>query len=322
MLRYPITRAKIMKTLLPDRYPTKDFFVADIFDASPKDDMASMEHPMFSLATQPDLKQRHYEHNGNSLTITPSILGLATIWDKDILIYCISQLMEGINRGREPSQVIRITAYDLLVSTNRPKGGSDYARLKAAFDRLSGTRIKTNIITNGEVVTEGFGFIDRWKIIERSEDDDRMVSVEIKLSDWLYNAVLGSELLTINRNYFRLRGGLERRLYELARKHCGTQSRWTVGVPLLYKKSGAKCLEKVFRSRVKKIASNDAVDALLPDYKIRYNSEKDQVIFFNRKGVKAAKAEFDEAMKTMFQPAEKKRKKRKRSSKSQIELEL
>ena len=40
-----------MDALLPDRYPTADFFVADIFDAAPKDDVASMEHPMFSLAT-------------------------------------------------------------------------------------------------------------------------------------------------------------------------------------------------------------------------------------------------------------------------------
>ena len=309
-----------MKTLLPDRYPNKDFFVADIFDASPKDDMASMEHPMFSLATQPDLVQRHYEHNGNSLTITPSILGLATIWDKDILIYCISQLMEGINRGREPSQVIRITAYDLLVSTNRPKGGSDYTRLKAAFERLAGTRIKTNIVTNGEVVTEGFGFIDRWKIVERSKNDDRMVAVEVKLSDWLYNAVLGAELLTINRGYFRLRGGLERRLYELARKHCGTQTRWTVGIPLLYKKSGAKCLEKVFRSRIKKIAKNDVTEPLLPDYKIRYLAEKDQVVFFNRKGTKAAKAEFDMAVQQIFHEPTPTRRRKKSKASTQREI--
>ena len=147
-----------------------------------------------------------------------------------------------------------------------------------------------------------------------------MVAVEVKLSDWLYNAVLGSELLTINRDYFRLRGGLERRLYELARKHCGSQKNWTVGIPLLYKKSGAKCVEKVFRSRVKKIALNDVAESLLPDYKIRYYPEKDQVTFFNRKGSKAAKAEFDIEIKKMLQPERKK--KSKRSSSKQKELSL
>ena len=285
-----------MNPLLPDRYPNRDFFVADILDAMPKDDMASMEHPMFSLATQPDIKPRHYERNGNSITITPSVLGLATIWDKDILIYCISQLMAGINLGREPSQVIRITAHDLLVSTNRETGGVNYQRLVSAFERLQGTQISTSIKTNGETIKRGFGLIEWWEIVEKSEDDSRMAGIEVKLSDWLYNAVLGTELLTINREYFRLRGGLERRLYEIARKHCGPQPKWSIGLKALYDKSGAKSTEKLFKSRVKKIA----VANVLPDYKMRFSNDKDQLIFYNRKGVKAAKAEFDDQMKMLF----------------------
>jgi len=285
-----------MNPLLPDRYPNRDFFVADILDAMPKDDMASMEHPMFSLATQPDIKPRHYERNGNSITITPSVLGLATIWDKDILIYCISQLMAGINRGRDPSQVIRITAHDLLVSTNRETGGVNYQRLVSAFERLQGTNITTSIKTNDETIKRGFGLIEWWEIIEKSENDNRMVGVEVKLSDWLYNAVLGKELLTINREYFRLRGGLERRLYEIARKHCGSQTKWSIGLDSLFEKSGAKCTQKLFKSRVKKIALSN----VLPDYKMRFDNNKNLFIFYNRKGIKAAKSEFDDQMKLLF----------------------
>ena len=40
--------------LLPDRHPMGDFFVCDIFGAAPKDDLGSMEHPIFSLSTRPD----------------------------------------------------------------------------------------------------------------------------------------------------------------------------------------------------------------------------------------------------------------------------
>ena len=285
-----------MDPLLPDRYPNRDFFVADILDAMPKNDMASMEHPMFSLATQPDIKPRYYERNGNSITITPSILGLATIWDKDILIYCISQLMAGINLGRKPSQTIRITAHDLLVSTNRETGGVNYSRLVSAFKRLQGTNITTSIKTNGETITRGFGLIEWWEVIEKSEEDDRMTGIEIKLSDWLYNAVLGTELLTINREYFRLRGGLERRLYEIARKHCGSQAKWPVSMAALYEKSGAKCTEKLFKSRVRKIASAN----VLPDYTMSFNAEKNQIVFYNRKGNKAAKEQFNGQMKMLF----------------------
>jgi plasmid replication initiation protein len=44
------------------------------------------------------------------------------------------------------------------------------------------------------------------------------------IADRLYNAILAREVLTLNRDYFRLDGGLERRIYELARKHCGRQA--------------------------------------------------------------------------------------------------
>src|SRR6516162_10626654 len=225
--------------LLPDRHPVRDFFVADVLDWALKADRHTMEHPMFSLSKTPDRKERHYEHQGRSVTIIPSSRGIATIWDKDILLYCISVLVDGLNRGRDISRVVRLKAYDLLVVTNRSTGGDHYKRLEAAFDRLAGTRIKTNITTNGVRVREGFGLVDNWKIIERAPGDGRMVAVEVTLNEWLYNAIVARKVLTLNRDYFRLDGGLERRIYELARKHCGNQAKWTIGIDLLHKKSGS-----------------------------------------------------------------------------------
>ena len=63
--------------LLPVRYPDPDLFICDVLDAIPKDDMASMEHPIFSLATKPDRRVFRYEHNGNVIEIIPSGKGLA-----------------------------------------------------------------------------------------------------------------------------------------------------------------------------------------------------------------------------------------------------
>ena len=131
--------------LLPDRHPIQDFFICDVTDAVPKDDMGSMEHPIYSLATKPDLAIREYEHNGVKVSIIPSTVGLATIHDKDILIYCISQLIAKMNAGLEPNRTLHIKAYDLLVSTNRNNDGRAYQQLIAALDRLKGTTIKTNI---------------------------------------------------------------------------------------------------------------------------------------------------------------------------------
>jgi len=265
--------------LLPERHPNQDFFVCDILDAAPKDDLGSMEHPMFNLSTKPDHKIRHYEHNGNSITIAPGAHGLATIWDKDILIYCISQVVEAINRKRKDvSKTVWVTAYDLLVATNRGTDGRGYQQLKAALERLRGTSITTDIEVNGTPIKEGFGLIDRWKIVEKSPDNKRMIAVEITLSEWLYNAIQGNEVLTLNRDYFRLRKGLERRLYELARKHCGRQPKWRVSLELLHKKTGSTSPLKKFRMNIKQIAKSGH----LPDYLVAYDDENDQAIFYNR----------------------------------------
>jgi plasmid replication initiation protein len=264
--------------LLPDRHPNRDFFVCDILDASPKDDLGSMEHPLFSLSTKPDYTIRRYEHNGNSIEIAPGAHGMATIWDKDILIYCISQLVEAMNRGREISRTVWVTAYDLLVATNRGTDGRGYQQLRAALDRLRGTSITTDIETNGARIREGFGLIDRWKIIEKSPTDGGMIAVEITLSEWLYNAILGREVLTLCRDYFRIRKGLERRLYELARKHCGHQTCWRVGLDMLHKKTGSSGTLKEFRRKVRGIAKSDH----LPGYRLVYEGKPDQVSFYAR----------------------------------------
>lgn len=231
-----------------------DFFIADILDPAVKDDMASMEHPIFSLSKKPDTAIRRYVRNGNTLEIFPSTLGLATIWDKDIIIYCASQLIAGINNGSAVSRTIRVVAYDLLKATNRGVSGAEYDRLKEALDRLSGTRLKTNILTGGQRQIENFGLIDGYGIIERSPVDNRMVSVQITLSEWFYNAIKAKEVLTLHKDYFRVSSSIERRIYELVRKHCGRQTQWVIGIESLHQKTGSQAPLKRFRHEMKKLA--------------------------------------------------------------------
>ncbi|WP_158971826.1 replication initiator protein A [Chachezhania sediminis] len=248
-------------SLLPDRHRQGDFFLCDVFDALPKDDMASMEHPLFSLATRPDRRILSYAHNGTEITVTPSVKGLATIHDKDILIFCISQLMAGINAGRQVSRTLYLKAHDLLIATNRETSGDAYRRLREAFERLAGTRITTNIVTGEIETTAGFGLIESWEIVRKSRGG-RMISVAVTLSEWLYRAVLAKSVLTLSRDYFRLRKPLERRIYELARKHCGRQPAWTVSVETLLKKSGSASPRRVFRKMVRDMIA----EGHLPDY--------------------------------------------------------
>lgn len=262
--------------LLPIRHPNNDFFVCDISDAMPKDDMGSMEHPMFTLSTKPDLRVLKYRNNDISVEVTPSVKGLATVYDKDILIYCVSQLIAKMNMGVKPSKTVHLQAYDLLVATNRQTGGEAYTRLVEAMERLRGTSVTTNIETNNEVVTAGFGLIDKWDVVKRHRDG-RMVSMSVTISDWLYNAVLGREVLTLNRDYFRLRKPIERRIYEIVRKHCGKQKEWRVGIETLFNKCGVASPLKRFRQMMRDLCAQDH----LPDYRITMDGG-DTVVFYNR----------------------------------------
>jgi plasmid replication initiation protein len=270
----PDTTIVMDDSLPPDKRKQIDFFICDVFDTF-KDDSASMEHPVFSLSTKPDHRMLVYQYNGNTIKIKPSYTGLATIHDKDILLYLTSCLMSAKNNGEQISSRVRFTAYDYLISTSKPINGKSYLQLREGLERLSGTRIETDIKTGDKEIQSEFGLIDSWHIVKEGKDG-RMVAVEVKLSEWFYNSILGNAVLSIDKGYFNLRKPTERRLYELARKHCGNQVAWKIGIDKLKNKIGSNSPLTKLKFNIKKTA----VTNHLPEYNI---SIEDDVVFFSRK---------------------------------------
>src|ERR1700674_4532565 len=124
--------------LLPAKHDKGDLFICDVADAVLKDLIPQMEHPFYSLSKKPETSIRRYEHNGNWLEIVPSVMCLATIYIRDILIYCISQLMEKLKRIEPVGPRVRITSHDLLVFTDLGTAGKDHNALCETLDRLAG----------------------------------------------------------------------------------------------------------------------------------------------------------------------------------------
>ena len=62
---------------------------------------------------------------------------------------------------------------------------------------------------------------------------------------------------------------LERRLYELARKQCGTQPEWKCGLEKLQARTGSTSSEKEFKRLVKAICKADESHNHMPDYSFR-----------------------------------------------------
>jgi plasmid replication initiation protein len=96
-------------------------------------------------------------------------------------------------------------------------------------------------------------------------------------------------ILTLNPGYFNLRKPLEKRLYELARKHVGDQPEWIISEENLYAKSGSKATKPEFRRMLKTIIADDSI----LDYRLsRQESDKgeNQVRFYQKDVKKLALA--------------------------------
>ena len=259
--------------LLPVRHNQTDFFIAEIFENLPfKDDMASMEHPLFTLSKRKDMRILRYENGDASIEMQPSAFGLPSIMDKDILLYCASVVMNKINQGEYPPKTIRLSLHDVLVATNRHACGKGYKFIKQALNRLTGCMLKTSIKTGKTSQGKMFHLIESAEYLESEYVKDRMIGVEITLSDWFYNSLVAKEVLTISKDYFRLRSPLERRIYEIARKHdkhIVKSKRWNISLENLRLKSGYTASLKHFKQAIKKICAGKHV----PDYDLSLNEK-------------------------------------------------
>lgn len=264
-----MARPRKRTALLPQRHTEPDLFVCDILDATPKSDRASMEHPLFSLSVKKDMAPFQYEQGNVKVKITPAAEeGRANVFDRDILIYVLSQLMAAKNEGQEIGRRVRISAHDLLKATNRHTTGQAYATLRRALTRLQFTQIETNIHDHGLGEWRSISFITDARIV-KEDSTGRLLSVELEMGDWLVKAIENKNVLTLHKAYFQLRKPLERRLYELARKHCGKQDVWRIGLDKLQHKTGSTSTPKEFKRLVKAICKADEEQSHMPDYSFR-----------------------------------------------------
>lgn len=219
-----------------------DLFVALVGDIPFRDDREAMSAPLVSLAKRSPDYLEWTGPSGQKVEISAKTGGIATIYDFDIVIWGISQINAGIERGRDPSATITFRPYDLLKAIGRGVSGRDYERLKAAIGRLRDTRIQTTIRRRHKDRIEDFNLLADFTLEE--DPQGRPIGAQITLPRWIYNAVRSrQEILSIHRGYFELSGGLDRFLYRLARRHAGNgidnPEGWCFTFRDLHKRSGS-----------------------------------------------------------------------------------
>ncbi|QFT34104.1 Replication initiator protein A [Labrenzia sp. THAF82] len=222
--------------------------------ADPRDAQDLMAYPFFSLSKS--LRTAPIDYVSGSVSIRVEAVprhGMATIWDADVLIWASSQLVEAHDKGLRTSRLMTATPYEILTFIGRGTSARDYQRLKAGLDRLQSTTVCTSIRHPVKGQRHRFSWINEWR--EQISETGRPNGIELILPDWLYRAVLDNALiLTIDRAYFRLTGGLERWLYRIVRKHGGSQpSGWRFEVRHLYQKSGSLAPFKRFAFEIREM---------------------------------------------------------------------
>lgn len=240
-----------------------DLFHAIPGDLAPRDAQDLMAWPFFSLAKSKRVRPIDFRMGAVWIVVEATAEhGMATIWDADVLIWAASQLVEARDLGLPTSRLIAATPHEILAFTERGTGKASYDRLKAALDRLQSTTIATSIRQPSERRRHRFSWINEWK--ERLDGRGRPLGIEMIVPDWFYAGVLDQALvLTIDRAYFSLTGGLERWLYRIVRKHGGRQEGgWSFDIAHLHLKSGALSPLKQFAFDLRRIVERQP----LPGY--------------------------------------------------------
>jgi plasmid replication initiation protein len=189
---------------------------------------------------------------------------MATIWDADVLIWAASQIVEARDAGLRTSRLMAARPREILTYTGRGTGARDYHRLKAALDRLQSTTVATSLRQVNERRMHRFSWINEWT--ERADAHGNADGIELIVPDWFYRAVLDDALvLTIDRGYFALTGGVERWLYRIVRKHAGRQSTgWRFEFRHLHLKSASLSPFKRFAFELRDIVRRQS----LPGYRL------------------------------------------------------
>jgi plasmid replication initiation protein len=242
-----------------------DLFRALPGDLAARDAQDLMAYPFFSLAKSRRIVPIDFRAGKVAIRVeaVPEH-GMATIWDADVLIWAASQIVEARDAGLKTSRLMAATPYEILTFVGRGTSARDYDRLKAALDRLQSTTVMTSIRQPTERWRHRFSWINEWK--ETADVHGRPRGLELILADWFYAGVLDEALvLTIDRAYFDLTGGLERWLYRLVRKHGGRQSGgWSFDFVHLHAKSGSLSPLKHFAYDLREIVRRQT----LPGYRL------------------------------------------------------
>jgi plasmid replication initiation protein len=150
-----------MRRMPPSERDQLDLFRALPDDLSPRDSQDFMAYPFFWLGKSKRLVPINFHVGGITIRVeaVPE-QGMATIWDADVLIWAVSQIVGAREAGLKMSCLMAATPYEILTFVGRGSSARDYDRLKSALDRLQSTTVMTSIRQPAERRRHRFSWIN------------------------------------------------------------------------------------------------------------------------------------------------------------------
>ena len=225
------------------------------------------EFPFFALSKKAHMTPMVFESGEARIEINPSKTGVATIYDKEILLYIASLMAERAENGEKADRIITFTANDLFRVTGTNSSARSYTSLKASLNRLQGTQIVTNIETGGEGSDSSFSWLLKAdiKYNKTSTGERRVKWIEVMVCDWLYRAILTDQrIAAYHHDFFKL-GPIERRLYELAKFNCKDDDGFNLDIGELAARVGCASDRRgleYFKKQLRDVSEQDS----LPEY--------------------------------------------------------
>jgi hypothetical protein len=242
----------------------------------------------FALSKEHTTELPVYDDGRVRIEVVGTKHGVATMLDKDVLVYAIGLLQDRVARGEAPSRTVSFRAADFFVRTGRTVCGTAYDWLEQSLDRLKGTVVKTNMEVGDDESqqdgggsertgrrrgrTKGFSWISDYEfgyVTEGSDGEKQISSIVVELHEWVYKLLTNNgKILDYSNGYFDL-SLLGRRLYELARAHATAQApSFRINLERLRLLAGSSAELKEFRRMLQKTAGQNGLPLIDYGYQV------------------------------------------------------
>lgn len=264
------------------------YFKSLPYDIPIKDGVGLMDIAVFRLAKSQARagETLSYHFAGSIVQVKAGPDGMASVYDYDIVLMMISHLNEAVKRYRRgkakmPSNRLTTTSAAIFAFCGHKAGGATYKALEGALDRLQGTTIKITDDGTGKNKrrTGYFPLLAGAEIISETKGGSPS-SLELIIPDWIFEGVLKCkrpDVLTVSPDYFKLKQGLARFIYRLARKSAGS-GKATYGFRSIYERSGSSREFKKFKHDLKTLVRKNH----LPDYSLSQKDGRSDVLLVMR----------------------------------------